>query len=487
MKKYVLCFLFVSIFFPCLFLVAAEEEGYKVPFVKIYVTANQYNYDAPWQSPDQQFGFGSGCIIEGNRILTNAHVVANQAFIEVRKAGDPEKYRANVIAVAHDCDLALLSVKDEKFFENSLSLPIGDTPNLQDQVTVFGFPIGGDQLSITSGIVSRIDFSYYAHSQAYLLAVQIDAAINPGNSGGPVVKEGKVVGVAFQGIDQSQSIGYMVPPSLIKRFLKEVELGRYQGISDIGLTIENLENPSLRSFLKVSQNQSGVLVIDVAIDGPAYGIVKPNDVIISIDGIPIANDGTIAFQQNTRINFAYLIQQKLLGESVQVEVIRSGKKYTLPITLNKTINQVRLIPLRAYDVEPCYFVFAGFVFQPLDENFLQKWNRSNPPIEFINYYYNGKKQRPNEEVVVLNRILPDKSNVGYQNVSPMIITEVNGQKIYSMKELMRAIESVKGKTYEIRSKNDYVFVIDKDEVGKATSRILKLYRINADRSDNLKN
>ena len=79
-------------------------------------------------------------------------------------------------------------------------------PLLRDKVFVLGFPIGGDELSITEGVVSRIEAQSYSHSHARALAVTVDAAINSGNSGGPVVSQdtGEVVGVAFQGYAGSE-------------------------------------------------------------------------------------------------------------------------------------------------------------------------------------------------------------------------------------------------------------------------------------------
>jgi S1-C subfamily serine protease len=77
--------------------------------------------------PSRQ-GTGSGFVIEGKRILTNAHVVADQKLVTIRKFGTPTKFAARVEAVGHDCDLALLSVEDPLFWENMYHLPLGDIP-----------------------------------------------------------------------------------------------------------------------------------------------------------------------------------------------------------------------------------------------------------------------------------------------------------------------------------------------------------------------
>ena len=155
--------------------------------VKIFATRNTIDYKNPWQSKGVQEISGSGCIIQGNRVLTNAHVVNQNTFIQVRRESSQKKYIAKVETVGNDCDLAILRVEDPEFFNGVSPLEIGELPNLQDTVTVIGFPMGGDKLSITQGVVSRMEGIDYVNSDRSLLGVQIDAAINPGNSGGPAI------------------------------------------------------------------------------------------------------------------------------------------------------------------------------------------------------------------------------------------------------------------------------------------------------------
>ena len=209
---------------------AAAGPGPAASMVRISTTAQQPDYSVPWNPGNVAGGVGAGFVIDGKRIMTNAHVVSNATFITVVKEGDPTPWEARVLHVAHDCDLAILGVYDERFFEGTKPLEFGGIPALESTVSAYGYPIGGDRLSVTTGVVSRIDFQPYSHSEVDShLAIQIDAAINPGNSGGPVMQNGKVVGVAFQGFSGAvaQNVGYMIPTPVIRRFLKDVEeIGR---------------------------------------------------------------------------------------------------------------------------------------------------------------------------------------------------------------------------------------------------------------------
>ena len=120
-------------------------------------------------------------------------------FIYVRCAGQAEKFTAKVKIIGQETDLEIVRIDDQSFFANATPFEMGDLPGLKDFVSVYGFPDGGDQLSLTEGIVSEVEPKIF-YSGAHLLTGQIGAPINCGNSGGPVRKEGKIVDMAFQSL-----------------------------------------------------------------------------------------------------------------------------------------------------------------------------------------------------------------------------------------------------------------------------------------------
>jgi len=140
-----------------------QEDITKQAIVKIYTVSKVLNYQEPWNS-SMRSSTGSGAIIEGKRILTNAHVVANQTFIEVERYGQRKRYIAKVLFVSHQADLALLEVEDEAFFKGVVPLQFGELPNIEQKIVVYGYPMGGSTLSATIGVVSRIEHHRYAHS-----------------------------------------------------------------------------------------------------------------------------------------------------------------------------------------------------------------------------------------------------------------------------------------------------------------------------------
>ena len=463
------------------------RTGVKEAVVKIYTVYNSYDYDEPWQMLGQRRRGGSGCIISGRRILTSAHVVGDQTFIQVRKAGEARKYTAEAEIVAHECDLAVLRVNDDSLFSGVRPIEVGGLAEARDSVAVYGFPKGGDELCITEGVVSRVEHREYTHSRAFLLTCQIDASINPGSSGGPVVKDDKLVGVAFQSADSGENIGYMVPAPVINHFLTDIEDGKYDGTPGLGISWQKMENPDLRLKFGMTEEQNGVLVNRIYPGSPAGGILKSEDIILSIDGKGIENDGTIEFRRGERTFFGYLAQRKHINDTVKFEILRQGTLLDREITLSKPLHFWRLVPHERYDVAPTYYILGGLVFEPVTLNFLKTWRKwyLNAPLHLINYYLRGEPTDDQREIVVLVKVLADEINVGYHNWKNRVISYVNGKKISTIKDLVRAFEEHEGKYHIIEDKWGQKIVLDKSKVDKNGQRILKKYKIGVDRSKDL--
>jgi len=458
----------------------------KEAVVKIYTVRNRYAYSVPWQISYQKESTGSGCIINGRRILTNAHVVTDGAIIQVRRSGMAKKHTAEVEIVAHECDLALLRVNDESFFDGVTSPGIGSLPEVRDQVAVYGFPKGGDKLSITEGVVCRVEHSKYTHSSADLLTCQIDAAINPGNSGGPVIKDDKIVGVAFQA-QSGQNIGYMVPAPIIDRFLTDIRDGEYDGIPNLGISSQPMENPDIRHRFGMKETQTGVLVNEIYPDSRAKGVLKTGDVILSVDGQDVENDGTIELRKGERTSWKYSMQRKHINDKVHLEILRNRQIMDVELELSVSNTCRGLVP-EEYDVAPTYYILGGLVFEPLTVNYIKRWGkewRVKAPTNLLNYYLYGKPKNDRRQIVVLIRVLADDINAGYHELENRVVSCVNGRKIANMRDLVDAFEGPQRRYHMITDETGYKIVLDKNRVSAHGHEILKKYNIHSSRSKNL--
>ena len=450
--------------------------------VKIYTVSKSTNYLEPWNSSVGRSS-GSGSIISGNRILTNAHVVANETFIEVKKYGDTKRYQAKVLEVSHDTDLALLEVEDKDFFKGTEALTFGVLPKMQDKVTVYGYPMGGHTISVSTGIVSRIEHNRYAHSGKRFLAIQIDAAINPGNSGGPTISNGKIVGVVMQGITFSQNIGYMVPVDIIQHFLKDVEDGKHDGFPKLGIMTDKIENPSLKKYYKLEEDAGGIIVVDIVHNSILKDVLMKEDIITAIDGHKIENDGTVEFRENQYTHFKYFIDLHQYGDEVSLEVLRKGEKVSLTAVLPKTSSPERSTYAQLeYDKMPTYFMLGGYVFSPITQNLL---NASGSSVLGLRYSATKFPKKEKQELVVLLKVLASSHSRGDYGISMWHIEKVNGKDFKDFKDFYKLVTTTKEKFVVLEDEDGAKVVIDKKEALASEKELLQRYSIKAYKSDDL--
>jgi S1-C subfamily serine protease len=446
--------------------------------VRITATSVEPDYKAPWNAGGLERGVGAGFVIEGNRIMTNAHVVSNSRYLTVERDGDPNKYRARVLFVAHDCDLALITVDAPNFFKNMLSLKFGGIPALESAVSAYGYPIGGERMSVTTGIVSRVDFQLYTHSSIdQHLAIQISAQINPGNSGGPVMQNGKVVGVAFQGYsgDVAQGVAYMIPTPVINRFLKDIGNGHYDKYVDLGITYSKLQNQAQRRFLGLKDDGRGVLVSTVVAAGPSANILHPGDVLLTIDDHPIASDSNVELE-GERADFQEVVERKFKGDSVKFDIWRDNQPMTVAIKLY-TPWPYR-IQGHSYDVRPRYVLYGGLLFQPLNLDLLEAYRPTDLRLRhFFEYFVLEQLYLEHPDVIVLANILPDPINTYLAPYRGGIVDEINGKKIRTLDELASVFAETP-EQFVIRMIGDGPpLVLDRNKVEAARERIKTRYNV----------
>jgi S1-C subfamily serine protease len=446
--------------------------------VRITATEVEPDYRAPWNSGAIQRGVGAGFVIEGNRIMTNAHVVSNSRYLTVERDGDPNKYPATVLFVAHDCDLALLKVASADFFKNMVPLTFGGIPELESVVSAYGYPLGGERMSVTTGIVSRIDFQTYTHSSIdQHLAIQISAQINPGNSGGPVMQNAKVVGVAFQGYtgDVAQGVAYMIPTPVIQRFLTDIKDGHYDKYVDLGLTSTKLQNPAQRHFLGLKDDDRGVLVGSVFDAGPSAKSVKAGDVLLAIDDHPIASDGTVELE-GERVEMPEVVERKFRGDVVKLDIWRDKKPVSVQIELGSVWPYAYLA--HAYDVRPRYVVYGGLLFQPLSLDLVEAYQPTDIRLRhYYDYFVTEQIYLEHPEVIILTNVLPDPTNTYLAPYRASIVDEINGKKIRTLTDLAKAFSETPDR-FIIRMIGDGPpLVLDPKEVESARERIKTRYNV----------
>jgi S1-C subfamily serine protease len=464
---------------------AAEGNGVAASVVYIQVYRSPADWSTPWRQEQVSAVSGSGFCIEGGRILTNAHVIADARQILVRRPDQASPYVATVETAGDDCDLAVLRVADPAFAAGLRPIPFGAVPRAGTRVLTYGFPLGGQDVSSTSGIVSRIESRPYVHSGADShLVVQTDAAINPGNSGGPVVQDGSVVGVAFQGYPGAENMGFFVPIPIVRHFLDNLKDGRYDGFPDSGLDTMPLISPALRRERALPKARGGVLVERIAPGGSFDGVLRPGDVLLSIQGQDVAADGTIRLGE-ARVTFEHAVDMMQVGQQARLTVWRDGKEVPLTTTARRIVRYDR--QRNRYGVAPRYVVYAGLVFMDLELELLKTLGRNWPQTASRDLVWDQvfrEAERPEEadrNVVVLTRVLRHAVNSQMSLNAPVGVETINGREIRSLSDVVAAFASNHGRFHEIRFEGQAgIEALDREQAEAAHPQILKQYAIPSD-------
>jgi S1-C subfamily serine protease len=457
----------------------AEAPALENSVVKIFSTMRYPDPFKPWTKQAPSEATASGVVIEGKRILTNAHAVlyASQVQIQANAAGD--KVSATVLAIAPGIDLAVLQLDDPSFFDTHPPVArASKLPQIKDPVLAYGFPTGGSSLSITKGIVSRIEFASYNYPVSGL-RIQIDAAINPGNSGGPAIAGDKMIGLAFSRLGgDSQNIGYIIPNEEVDLFLKDVAGGHYVGKASMHDDLQTLENPALREYLKLDKSVEGMVVHRPDKSEPSYPL-KEWDVLTRIGDTAIDNQGMVKIDKDLRVSFGYMIQKVAKNGKLPLTVVRAGK--TLKVDLPVSAEYPTLVS-DLHGEYPSYFVYGPMVFSRATRQFLGAFENNANLMRVLGFVKSPLLTRafdpPSDDleelVIISSPFFPHKLANGYSNPAGSVVYSVNGTPVKSLKHLVALLRELKDPfvTIEFASKGGEALVFSRQALTGATDDIL---------------
>jgi S1-C subfamily serine protease len=453
--------------------------------VYLRVSSMVPNYNALWEKGLPKLSTGSGCVIQivmsnditRNFILTNAHCIQDSSFIECLKPENSGLFIMSVYDICPELDLALL---EPKFNKKSKDLELGENSELQDfwkgtvpikiardniedgDVIVVGFPQGGINPSFTRGIISRYTHMLYNNSVPNI-AIQIDAAVNSGNSGGPVFNnKSEMVGIAFSHQLGAQNMCYMIPISLIHKYINDVSKNNFsQGVCDLDIEVDLLENPSIRNFLLPDKFRAdcGVIIRNINVGGSCDNILQNGDILYKIDETFIGKNGTINIFNNC-VPFWYLIRLKYVGEEVKISYIRDKKECSSVIILKKMLKS--RVPKLDSDISKQYYIFAGMVFQSL--SYWCIFDRRNGEQIFdprkgkLYQYIDSLHEKENDEIVVLSQILPSEFSLGYKHKF-LKLNSINDIKIHNLHQVYKLCESKNNKYIKFEFSDNHIIVL----------------------------
>jgi S1-C subfamily serine protease len=468
----------------------AGEPSVENSVVKVFSTARGPDIFRPWQKQAPREESGTGVVIDGKRILTAYRAIryANEIQVQANQAGD--KVAATVELYSSEMDLAVLKLDDESFFDTHPPLARAPgMPSVKDTVMVYGYPVGGTTLSITKGIVSRIEFVPY-NVPSYGMRIQIDAALNLGNNGGPAVAGNRMVGMALSHLGGTENIGYIVPNDEIGIFLANLPSGKYTQKPGFYDQWHSLQNTALRPYLKLGKSDEGVVLGRVDNDDPAYPL-REWDLIQKV-GEYVVDDQGMIHVGDLRLDFKYAVQKDTKDGKVPMEIMRDGKHLHVDVPIP---NGQEMVIQGVGGLYPPYFIYGPIVFSKATQALYAAiagnqsllgaatWDRS--PIMSRR---GDRAAFPGEEVVIVpGPFFPNKLAEGYEPPFFHTVESVNGTKVRNLSHLVELLRDARTDFITIRfsDRNKETVVLPRKATLAATDQILSDNGVRAQASPEL--
>jgi S1-C subfamily serine protease len=450
------------------------EDGIRRSVVRILATQRMPDLAKPWLKQNPQEVFGTGVVIEGQRLLTSAHVVAyaSQIYVQPHQSGD--RLPARVARAAPGMDLAVLELADKEdakqFFQGRPPLAWAKgLPEPKDPVSFYGYPLGASSLVVTRGAVSRIGYGMITGQETGLL-IQVDAALNPGNSGGPAVVKDKMVGLAFRIAPEGQNVGFLIPNEEIERVLKAPGGGPPPAKPVLRDEVQALQNDALRRRHNLPRSARGVLVRSPASADPGYPL-KAGDVITKVGTFDVDNDGMIPARENLRLSLAYAVDRLARDNKVPVTLLRQGKALAVDLPVAPR-DRPLVRPLNgAY---PPYFVYGPLVFSRAHPSLVNAFEFPFGDGSPLRTRADDDVAFDGEELVLVTALLPHRLAKGYHDPTGQVVRAVNGTPVRNLRHLVETLRKATGKFVEVEFFEKYVetLVFDREEVLAAMDDIL---------------
>jgi len=291
----------------------------------------------------------------------------------------------------------------------------------------------------------------------------------------------KMIGLAFSHLGSADNIGYIIPNEEIELFLSDIADGHYDGKPGMFDTLQTLENPALRSFLKLDPSVAGMVVHKPYKDDPAYPL-KEWDVITKIGDTPLDDQGMVKLEPGLRVRFRYIIQHITTNGAVPLTIVRAGKE--LKIQLPVSPDYPRLIPglKGAY---PSYFIYGPLVFSAATDEYITGFLRAKYAAVYMARFSTlgnplvtrggDRPAFPGEGLVVVSSpFFPHKLVQGYDNPESQVVKTVNGILIKNLSHLVEVLRDAKGPfiTIEFNSRGGETLVFPRADMLAATEEIL---------------
>jgi S1-C subfamily serine protease len=419
----------------------------QLALVRVNVTGQAYDYFRPWQKKAPFSKRALGAVLSKGRVLVTADLVANQNYVELERAESGEKTAAKVQVIDYEANLALLEPTEKKFLDGITPLEITSDTVVGDRLAAWQLEPTGALLT-TEGLVTTIQMTPYPIDIGQFLAYRISIPMQYRENSYtvPLVKNNKLAGLLLRYDSRSQLLD-AIPAPIITHFLKEAENQNYVGFPSAGFSFFPTRDPELREFAGEKGKPEGVYVTNVEPNTPAMKAgLQVGDVVTAVANNEIDQNGNYVDPLYGKIEFTNLLTAHAYsGDVVPFRIQRNGKPMQLNVKLEHRDPKEYVSPPYSFDQAPRYYVLGGLIFQELSRQYLKEWGpawqREAPQrLVYLDHFQSELFPEGNRRVVILSQVLPANSTIGYDELSYLTVTRVNGKEIKSLDDLAEAVK-----------------------------------------------
>ena len=460
----------------------------QVPVVRVNVTNQSYDFFHPWSKKPPYSRRALGAVLAGHRVLVTAELVANADFVELERAETGEKVAAEVEVVDYEANLALLKPSSEKFLDGVKPLELRPAVSAGDQLAVWQLESTG-ALLITNALLTTVEVSRYPVDDMALLTYRLTSSLQyrDGSFTVPVVKEGKLAGILMRYDSRTQNVD-VIPAPVIEHFLKDAAGGKYHGFPRAGVLFSGTRDPQLRRYAGLESAQSGgVYVTEVAKGGPSgNGDIQPGDVILELNDKPVDQDGNYQDPQYGKISIIHLISTtNYEGDTLKLKVFRHGKTIPVEIKLNHRPVEDYVVEPYTIDKPPSYYVLGGLVMLQLSRQYLKEWGaewykKAPERFVYLDRFQSDLFPDGDRKIVILSQVLPSATTIGYDDLSYLIVTKINGIDIKGIGDVAKAIEHPINGFHKVEfDEHPKVLYLDAKQVEEGNDALMKNYSLSS--------
>jgi hypothetical protein len=395
-------------------------------------------------------------------VLVTGELVQNFTYVEFEVPEGGRKVPAAVEFVDYEANLALLRAEDPEFLKDVPRLPIVASA-IGKALDVWQLENNGRVL-VTSGLMTTAEYAPYP-LEGSLLTYRMTVRMQSRDSSFtlPVINDGKLTGVLMS-YDTQSSNANVIPAPVIEHFLKDAADGKYDGFPRAGYGFSAMRDPALRRYAKVPEEISGgIFVTDTLAGGPAEkGGLRKGDVLLALDNFEIDRDGNYDDAAYGKVGAGHLLSTShYVGENVAFHLLRDGKKETIQVKLGRKAPSEYVSDPYIIDTPPRFYVLGGLILQELSRQYLREFagpgDRGRRPPDRLAYYdrYQNELFRTGpKKIVFLSRVLPTPATVGYEELSALVVTKINGVALQSLDDVPAALAKAENGIHTIDFSED---------------------------------